>query len=102
MKHFVAIMVVLVVFCVLGCSPTSEQRQEQGQAAPDGTGTRPGCLERFNALDTNHNGKLSLDEFKMFHRWGDAETIFKGMDTNGDGVLTPEEFCAKERMGQRR
>ncbi|MBF0498022.1 MAG: EF-hand domain-containing protein [Deltaproteobacteria bacterium] len=100
MKHFVAIMVVLVVFCVLGCSPTSEQKQKQGQSAPAGPGTRPGCQERFKVIDTNQNGKISLDEFKIFHRWGDAETIFKGMDTNGDGVLTPGEFCAKGRMGQ--
>lgn len=44
--------------------------------------------ERFiQFLDTNHDGKVSLDEIK-----GEEGRIFKYADLNGDGKLSPDEF----------
>jgi EF hand domain-containing protein len=48
-----------------------------------GTGTGHG---RFNDLDRNHNGVISLDE------WNGDRTTFVRLDANRDGVLSPGEF----------
>lgn len=44
----------------------------------------------FEDADTNHDGKLSYDEFKAFHE-KQMQEHFKKMDTNGDGVIDQEE-----------
>ncbi len=50
--------------------------------------------ERFvQFLDTNHDGKVSLDEIK-----GEEGRIFKYADRNNDGALDPDEFRRDGRM----
>jgi Ca2+-binding EF-hand superfamily protein len=45
------------------------------------------CRERFDALDTNHDGKLTLEEFMAApHRRGNPEEMFKAMDVSGRGI----------------
>lgn len=45
----------------------------------------------FAALDTNHDGKISVHEASA----NDALFVaFKKLDTNRDGDLTPTEFAA--------
>ena len=62
--------------------------------------------EVFNRLDTNHVGKLSLEEFKarpMAQKDpARAEEIFKKKDTNNDGSLTLEEFSARLHLGKKK
>ena len=52
--------------------------------------------------DTNHDGKVSYDEFKAFHEKRMQEH-FKKMDLNGDGYIDKEEAAkAREMMHEKR
>ena len=55
----------------------------------------------FDAIDTNKNGKISVNEFKEYFTIAapgvsEAEVIysFNTIDTNKDGVISREEFMA--------
>lgn len=51
----------------------------------------------FKKLDTNSDGKLTLDEFKGKKKdeaLANAEKVFKAKDKDNDGNLTLEEFKA--------
>ncbi len=57
MKRFKLVVLegLVTVFFIAGMAFAQSQG---GQGAP-----RMGCQERFDALDTNHDGKLTLEEF---------------------------------------
>lgn len=82
---------------------------------------RPTAEERFAAADTDGNGTVSLEEFKVVHakrleahkkRMGDrydaeraakmpsADETFKRLDTDGNGALTQEEMSKGHRRGR--
>jgi len=70
---------------------------------PGGQGSPSmGCQDRFDALDINHDGKLTKEEFMADpdHK-GNAEEKFKAMDVNGHGYITKEEFCSGQGMGKK-
>ncbi len=95
MKRFKLVVLegLVTVFFIAGMAFAQSQG---GQGAP-----RMGCQERFDALDTNHDGKLTLEEFMAApHHRGKAEQRFKAMDVNGHGYITKEEFCAGKGMGR--
>ena len=96
MKGFklIALMGLAAVFLIAG---TAVAQWQGGQGAQ-----RMGCQERFDALDTNHDGKLTLEEFMATpHNRGNAKEMFKAMDVNGHGYITKEEFCSGQGMGKR-
>jgi Ca2+-binding EF-hand superfamily protein len=88
------------LFLALGISGFGTA-QEQSQTNQQ-TQRRPlmRCQERFDAMDTNRDGVVTMEEFlAVRHRGGRAEEIFKARDSNGDGQLSKEEFCAARGKG---
>ena len=56
--------------------------------------------EMFKEADTNNDGKVSMDEFKVQHEKRMNE-MFKRMDTSGDGFIDEtERKAAREEMGK--
>ena len=47
---------------------------------------------RFEAMDADHNGRVSLEEWRNFQ-----EREFRRLDANDDGVITREELNAAPR-----
>src|SRR5947207_12515363 len=61
----------------------------QGPRPPGGPGRdgfRPPISPLEEALDTDHDGIISVEEI------ANASTALKKLDKNGDGKLTPDEF----------
>ena len=49
----------------------------------------------FSELDTDHDGRLSLAEYKVgYPDSADVEQEFKALDTNGDGYADIDEYKA--------
>lgn len=71
-------------FCVGLALTTAAASSALAQALPG-----PGSPERiaFDAADTNHDGKVSMEELAK-----DAAAGFAGLDKDGDGKLTPAEL----------
>jgi hypothetical protein len=85
-----------VIFLAADLSLAQGGAGQGGQARP-----MMGCQERFYAMDTNKDGKVTRDEFMaQDHPGGHAEDVFKSRDANGDGVLTQDEFCSGKGMGR--
>ena len=49
---------------------------------------------RFNAMDTNKDGKISYDEYKAAYEKS-IKASFEKRDKNSDGLLTKDEFMPK-------
>jgi Ca2+-binding EF-hand superfamily protein len=58
--------------------------------------TAPTPPDRFAQADTNHDGKLSLDEVNTYL----VLTVFESRDANHDGKLTLEEWVVKGDKNQ--
>jgi len=88
--------VILLLTLVLALTLGTVFAQEGRKKGPPKD--KPSIEEKFNRLDADKDGKLSLEEFKgkatkpeQIQR---REKIFKMMDTNQDGFVTLEEFKA--------
>jgi Ca2+-binding EF-hand superfamily protein len=52
------------------------------------------CEARFDTMDTNHDGKVTLKEFQnRAINDSNAEKVFHSRDGNGDGFITKDEMC---------
>ncbi len=93
----------LVMLCMLCGFSSLCLAQEQSQTSEQNPPPRPmmRCQERFDAMDTNHDGTISMEEFMAVkHPGGRGEQVFKRRDTNQDGNLTKEEFCSQKGRGR--
>ena len=90
MRHFELVILVasMTVFLI------------EGPAAAQWHG-RMSCEERFDAMNTSHDGKLTLEQFMAApHHRGNPEERFKAMDVNGHGYVTKDEFCSGRGRGR--
>lgn len=96
MQHRLTLAVGLLCAAVLMLwTPwAAAQGSTSGQARP-----RLQCQENFKAMDSNHDGKVSEQEFMAFpHRRSNANQIFQSM-AQGKGYITQSEFCANKGGG---
>jgi EF-hand domain pair len=93
------IVTLLASVTLLGRLAVAEEGGKPGEGKP-GEG-KPGHprkppAEIFKMIDTDQDGKLSLDEVKNSPRGkkdpAKAEEMFKKKDKDGDGFLSPKEF----------
>lgn len=93
MKHFRLVMLVglVTVFSIAGLAfaQGGGQGKGGGQGAP-----MMGCQQRFDSIDTNHDGKISKEEFTVH-----TQEMFKTMDANADGFLVKDEMTCCKGMG---
>jgi hypothetical protein len=95
MKRFKLVVLVgwATVFFIAGMVFAQGQG---GQGAPG-----PKCQNRFDAMDTNHNGELTKEEFMAAsHARRNPEQVFKALDLSGRGYITKDEFCSGKGMGR--
>jgi hypothetical protein len=71
-------------------STFAEAKSEGGGAAA--TGTRNARAAKFAALDSDHDGKLSLSEFGAGRAPAEAAKWFGRRDADHDGFISKQEF----------
>ena len=58
--------------------------------------------DKFDAMDTNNDGKISYEEYMAYHQKL-SEERFKSLDADGNGFVTHEEYQkARELRGKKR
>jgi len=80
-----------------GQQPQANPQQPPSQTPADAPKEPQTAEQVFAALDTNHDGKLSPEEFaKLFRdaKVSDVQAEFARWDKNSDKNLTIEEFKA--------
>jgi Ca2+-binding EF-hand superfamily protein len=97
-KPIATILAGLIITGMSGGVSAADQNQarEPGQPVP-----RMMCQDRFDGMDTNHDGMVTEEEFMAVpHPGGHSEEVFKSRDANGDGSLSKDEFCAGKGKGR--
>jgi len=90
--------VILTGMSCVGWAADQSQGAQPGQPVP-----RMMCHDRFDAMDANHDGVLTKEEFMAVgHPGGRPEEVFKSRDTDGDGAVSKDDFCAGKGRGRGR
>jgi Ca2+-binding EF-hand superfamily protein len=105
MKSLITTLAVLALAANFAAATTSSSsssstttKKHHRRPAPIGEKTRMTPEQRFNKLDSNHDGTLTLDEFKA-GRLGQrdpakAEEVFNRMDKKHNGKVTLDEYTS--------
>ena len=92
------IAAVMATFTVFGFA---QVHAEDASPKPAAT-SHPDRMSHMMNADTNHDGKISWDEFRAASEKR-SEEHFKRMDTNGDGFIDEaEKHAAFEKMREHR
>lgn len=96
--RLILVLGLLCAVVLLGWTPrVAAQNAAAGQTRP-----RLQCQQNFKAMDTDHNGQVSEQEFMAFsHRRANAAQMFQTM-AQGKGYITENEFCAGKGGGRGR
>jgi hypothetical protein len=93
----VVLVGLVTVFFIAGIAFAQGGGQGMGG---QGAAPKMSCQDRFDAMNTSHDGKLTKEEFMAApHQRGNPEQMFKAMDVNGRGYLTKDDFCSGKGMG---
>ena len=95
MKKTVIILSALAVGMLIIHDATAQRPQRRGK------GQRPTPEMVIDRLDSNEDGKLSLEEAKKGPR-GRLAQNFENLDADKDGFVTLEELKNRPRKGQGR
>ena len=82
------------IITLLACALCAGTALAAGHAAKNPKPTPP--VDEFKTLDTNHDGKLSKDEFAAGDKANTAEEFDK-LDKNHDGYLDHSEFSQRHK-----
>ncbi|MBI3881357.1 MAG: hypothetical protein HY301_15000 [Verrucomicrobia bacterium] len=75
------------------CISAADRAQISAPKTQPAKKATPDRAKAFERMDTNKDGVLTLDEYKIgFKNQPNLETRFKNVDKNRDGKLTREEF----------
>ncbi len=75
--------------------PKAKAKEEGKPGAPDAGAKRsPNRAEMFKQLDTNHDGKLSPEEFRAKRNADDAAAWFTARDRDRNGFIDEAEYTA--------
>jgi hypothetical protein len=92
------IAAVIATFTVFGFA---QAHADDANTKPAAT-SHPDRMSHMMKADTNHDGKISWDEFRAASEKRSDE-LFKRMDTNGDGFIDEaEKHAAFEKMREHR
>jgi len=82
-----------IIATLVACSLCAGTAMAKNTVPPRPQKTMP--VDEFKKLDTNHDGKISKDEF-LAGKGGSAEEFAK-LDKNGDGFLDHAEFSQRKK-----
>jgi hypothetical protein len=92
MKLTIKVLAVMIL-CVAVAGAAEKGRKKVSEKAA----TEDPVKKDFRVTDANHDGTISLAEWKAASKSDGTKTeaLFKAKDKNKDGKLTRDEFCAE-------
>ncbi|HAA03948.1 MAG TPA: hypothetical protein DCZ69_17590 [Syntrophobacteraceae bacterium] len=99
MTRTTALIRILVFSCLICLSAGQCYAQTE-----EFTGYPPECVEKFKAMDTDGDGKVTVEEFAVatplptYAGRKVAKEQFMTMDKNGDGFITIAEYCIVKEL----